>query len=164
MFADNSLFAQVREIIMHAMAASIEALYIILGFPNTTVRQDALSLDKYFESVCSYERIQLGIKVNTGTMSKGLTENKRLSILDELSHWHNKRRSFTLLQGVILCGSLEFWANTSVWVRFIYHQLRSAVNKCLLNCFKITKDKKEIELLITDLAGILIIIPFKKSF
>ena len=86
-------------------------------------------------------------------MSIGLTESKRLAILDELSHWHSKRRSFTLLQGVILCGSLEFWANTSVWVRFIYHQLRSAVNKCLLNCSKITKNKKEIKLLISDLAG-----------
>ena len=50
------------------MAASIEALYIILGFPDTSIRQDPLSLDKYFESVCSYERIQLGVKVNTRKM------------------------------------------------------------------------------------------------
>ena len=75
-------------------------------------------------------------------MSIGLTQKKRLSMLDELSHWHKKRRSFTLLQGVILCGSLEFWANMSIWVRFIYHQLRSTVNKCLQNCSKITKKQK----------------------
>ena len=58
MFVDDSLFAQIREIIKHAMAASIEALYTVLGFPEVQKRQDPLSLDKYFESVCSYERIQ----------------------------------------------------------------------------------------------------------
>ena len=34
MFVDDSLFAQIRDIIKHAMAASIEALYIVLGFPD----------------------------------------------------------------------------------------------------------------------------------
>ena len=85
-------------------------------------------------------------------MSISLTEKKRLAMLDELSHWHKKRKSFTLLDGVILCGSLEFWATTSSWIRFLYHQLRSAVNKSLLNCSKLTKNKKEIKALMTDLA------------
>ena len=53
----------------------------------------------------------------------------------------------------MLCGSLEFWANTSSWIRFIYHQLRSTVNKCLLNCSKITQSKREIKDLISDLAN-----------
>ena len=137
MFVDDSFFAQTKELMKHAMAASIEALYIILGFPEIEKRQNALSLDKFFESICSYERIQLGININTRKMSIGLTEKKRLAMLDELSHWHKKRRSFTLLQGVILCGSLEFWANTSTCIGLIYQQLRSAVNKFLLNCSKI---------------------------
>ena len=128
MFVDDSLFAQIRELIKHTMAASIEALYIVLGFPDLERRQNALSLDKYFETTCSYERIQLGINVNTRTMTVGLTNMKRIAMLDELSHWHKKRRSFTLLQGVILCGSIEFWANTSPWVRFLYLHLRSSVN------------------------------------
>ena len=144
MFVDDSLFAQIRRVMPHSMAASIEALYIILGFPDVEIRQDALSLDKYFESISSFQSIQLGINVNTRRMSLSLTEIKRVSMLEELSHWHKKRKSFTLLQGVILCGSLEFWANTSSWVRFLYHQLRSSVNKCLLNCMQITKNKRDI--------------------
>ena len=152
MFVDDSLFAQIRGFIKHAMAASIEALYIILSFPDVIKRQDPLSLDKYFESTCSFKRTQIGIDINTRTMSIALSEKKRIAMLDELSHWHKKRKSFTLLQGVVLCGSLEFWATTSSWIRFIYDQLRSAVNKSLLNCSKITKSKKEIKALITDLA------------
>ena len=152
MFVDDSLFCQTRDTIKHSMAASIEALYIILGFPNTEVRQNALSLDKYFDSVCSHERIQLGILINTRTLSVSLTEKRRLSMLDEMSHWHKKRKSFTLIQGVTLCGTLEFWANTSPWVRFLYLNLRSSVNRCITFCTKIAKNKKLIKELITVLS------------
>ena len=74
-------------------------------------------------------------------------------MLNELSHWQTQRKSFTLMQGVILCGSLEFWANTSPWIRFLYHQLRSSVNKCLTNCFEITKNKEDIKKLITNVTN-----------
>ena len=67
MFVDDNLFTQTKEFMKHAMAASIEALYMILGYPDIKKRQNPLSLDKYFESVCSYTRIQLGISVNTRT-------------------------------------------------------------------------------------------------
>ena len=86
------------------MAASIEALYIVLGFPNDIIRIDALSLDKFLQSIYSYECIQLGVSINTRTMTIGLSNIKRLSMIDELRHWHKERRSFTLLQGVTLCG------------------------------------------------------------
>ena len=65
MFIDDSLFAQIRELIKHAMAASIEALYIILGFPDTERRQDPRSLDKYFESVYSFKKTKIGVDINT---------------------------------------------------------------------------------------------------
>ena len=74
----------------HAMAASIEALYIILGFPDVERRQDPLSLDKYFESVCSYKRTQLGIDINTRKMCVSLTDKKRTSMLEKVSHRHKK--------------------------------------------------------------------------
>ena len=55
-FVDDSLFAQTRGQMKHAMAAGIELLYIILGYLDTDLRETPLSLDKYYESVCSYER------------------------------------------------------------------------------------------------------------
>ena len=65
MYADDSLFAQTRSKIKHAMATSVEALYMILGYPDGEMRQNSLSLDKYFGSTCFYKRMQLGIGVNT---------------------------------------------------------------------------------------------------
>ena len=81
MFVDDSLFAQTRDNIKHPMAASIEALHIILGYPNTDVRQKPLSLDKYSESTCLYERMQLGIAENSRTMALSLADKKRLAML-----------------------------------------------------------------------------------
>ena len=152
MFVDDSLFVQTRDGMKQAMAASIEALYIILGYPEEEKRQNALSLDKYFESVCSHERIQLGIKINTRKMTIGLSDSRRSNMLHELAHWHKKRKSFTLLQGVTLCGILEFWANTSPWIRFIYTHLRSSVNKCLHSCNEINNNKKSVKKLISEVA------------
>ena len=68
------------------MAASIEALFIVLGYPDLKKRQSPLSLDKYFESICSYMRIQLGIQINTRLMSIALTDDKRLAMVAGLSH------------------------------------------------------------------------------
>ena len=76
MFVNNNLFAKVKETTKHATAANIEVLYIVIGFPEIEKRQNPLSLDKYFESLCSYERIQLGIDIKTREMSVGLTEKK----------------------------------------------------------------------------------------
>ena len=74
-------------------------------------------------------------------------------MLDKLSNWHKKRKSFNLLQGVILYDSLEFWAITSSWVRFVYIKLRSSVNQCLTNCSKITKNKQDIKNSISEVAN-----------
>ena len=48
MFVDDSLFVVVEPSIRHVMAATIEALYIVLGFLDLKARQDPLSLDKYY--------------------------------------------------------------------------------------------------------------------
>ena len=69
MFVDDSLFVQIRDEMKQAMTVSIEALYIIIGYLDEDKRQNALSLDRYFESVCSHEIIQLDIKINTRTMT-----------------------------------------------------------------------------------------------
>ena len=67
-------------------AASIEALYVILGFSDLTARQNPLSLDKYSQSVCSYGRILLGILANSRSMSFSITKPKRLAMIQELVH------------------------------------------------------------------------------
>ena len=151
MFVDDSLYVHIEPVIRHSMAASIEALYMVLGYPDITARQDALSLDKFLQSICSYQRDQLGVLINTRSMTIGLAEQKRLTMIDELTHWHQGRRSFTLLQGVTLCGSLEYWSNTSRWGRFLFLSLRDSVTSALHQASAITKDRQFIKVMISEL-------------
>ena len=85
-------------------------------------------------------------------MTLSLTDKRRKNMLDELSHWHKKRKSFALIQGVTLCGTLEFWASTSPWVRFLYLNLQSAVNRCITFCTKISENKKLAKNMIAELS------------
>ena len=155
MFVDDSLFSNTIENIKHIMAASIEALYIVLGYSNVEIRQSPLSLDKYYQSICSYKRIQLGKVVNTMTLGVGITEDKRFKMVAELSNWpHKKRKYFTLFNGVTLCGSLEYWVTTSPWARFLYLSLSDSVTKCLHNNNLITKDSKKVKEMIKEASSI----------
>ena len=52
---DDSLLAQIRNLTPHSMSASIEALYIILGFPDLGIGQGALSFNTFFEYICSFK-------------------------------------------------------------------------------------------------------------
>ena len=45
-FVDDSIFANTGNVINHAMATIIEALHIVLRFPEETIRQNPLNLDK----------------------------------------------------------------------------------------------------------------------
>ena len=105
MFVDDSLFAQVSDNLKHAMVASIKALYMISVYPDIYKRQIPLSLDKYFESIFSFLRTQLDKEVSSRKFQLDFHKQKRMATIDELSHWYQKRKSFTLL-GVIFCGCL----------------------------------------------------------
>ena len=63
------------------MAASIEALYIVLGYSNIEIRPSPLSLDKYHKSTCSYNIHQPGKVLNTRSSEVGVTEEKRIKWL-----------------------------------------------------------------------------------
>ena len=88
-----------------------------MGYPGTEKGYQPLSLDTYFEFIYPFERIQLIKIINTQSMDVGLIEDKMISMLDKLSHWHQHSRSFILLQGSMLCGNFEFWSITSPWER-----------------------------------------------
>ena len=85
-------------------------------------------------------------------MTVGLAESKRFLMIEELGHWHTSRRSFTLLQAITVCGSLEYWFNTSCWGRFLFLALRDVVTSVLHKVYTITKDRPIIKVMILELA------------
>ena len=80
MFVDDILFCKIRSLMSQAMSTSIEVLFLIFGVDDVTSRETSLSMDKYFQTNCSYLRIQLGSILNTRTMSVYLASEKRDNI------------------------------------------------------------------------------------
>ena len=107
------------------MDESIEALYTNLGYSEKEKRNNALNLDKYYGSIYSHERIQFSIIVNLRNVALSLSDTRSSDILIELSHWHKKKKFFTLLQGVTLFRN----------IRILGHHL--SMNKICLHSSKI---------------------------
>ena len=74
MFVDDNLMAEIRKWMPQAMAASIEALFRLLGRPAPQFRKAALCLEKFIKAMCSYTKTQLGKVINTRTMSVSITD------------------------------------------------------------------------------------------
>ena len=97
MFFDDSLFVEIREFIYVVLASSIEALYIIFGSSEKYLRQNSLSLDKYYQSICSYRRNRNGKvdkhKIHDGyynkrQINKNGHRNKKLTFKKKIIHDH----------------------------------------------------------------------------
>eukprot|EP00957_Ditylum_brightwellii_P100823 7684617-Ditylum_brightwellii.AAC.1 len=80
------------------MAASIEALFILMGFPETHRRKIAVCMEKIVAVMCSYEKQQSGIRLNTRAMAIGMMLIKLAVMGKEFQHWHKKRKSFNIRQ------------------------------------------------------------------
>ena len=90
-FVDDTLMADIRRHILTAIAASVEALFIMFG-RDSPYRRSFLSIDKFLRARCSYVKDQLGLTINTRSMEVSLPQDK----LDRLrkvlnSTWHPAR-------------------------------------------------------------------------
>ena len=131
-FVDDSLMADIRRHILTSMAASIESLFLCMGPLEEKFRRSPLSMDKYSAFPCSWEKVQLGLLINTRKMNITLPSDKMKRLVDTLKNtWHKSRKSFTLLEGVTLLGHLEHACMVCSWGRPLFCALRSAVNDCL---------------------------------
>ena len=134
--------ADLRGRMHQAMAASIESLYRVFGFPEEHIRRISISLDKYFQAKCSTRKLQLDLVVDSHLMTVELPNEKRDLITEKLSHWHKKRKAFTVLDAAQLVGQLEHAATVAPWLRYMLNSLRhSILNALRANRTKVHEDK-----------------------
>eukprot|EP00957_Ditylum_brightwellii_P087650 6673752-Ditylum_brightwellii.AAC.1 len=88
------------------MATSIEALFILMGFPEPHRRRNDVCMEKFLAAMCSYEKKQLGIRINTRDMAVGMMLMKLTAIITEIQYWHKKRKSFNIRQVLLLLHSV----------------------------------------------------------
>ena len=118
-YVDDNLMADIRSRMPFTLAAAIEAVYVIMGFPTLALRQCAIALDKWKLLFIAPISILLGILFNTRDMTVSTTQEYRQSTCDLLdSTWHEHREAFTVKEMEILVGKLNRIGQT---YRPIYH-------------------------------------------
>ena len=93
----------------------------------------------------------MGKQINIRTMMVIITKDKLIEMVIEIKHWHSKMKSFTIIQGVIVCETLEHWVDTLPWAKFLSIMIRKSVNICLNDCLQIIHSSEKILKIIRDL-------------
>ena len=127
MFVDDSLMCEIHARILQLLAASIESLFQIMGEDIPELRRSNLSMEKYYKIICSYIQVQLGVVVNTRTMTVSMTEEKKANLIRELDAWHSSRKSFFIREAGTLLGQLNNAAEVSYWARLLFANIRNSI-------------------------------------
>ena len=84
-----------------ALAAVIEAVFTVLGQPDTTKRQCPLATDKWLDLIAEETQTALGLVVNTRKLTVGIPRkylNETLSLLSKV--WPKNRKRFTAIEAL----------------------------------------------------------------
>ena len=106
-YVDGDLMGDIRRRLVHTLAAAIQSVFIIMGFPETFLRPCAMALDKWKLLSVNHILILLGRLWNTRTMTVGITDDYRNDAIHLLNTiWHEGRRSFDVRELERLIGKL----------------------------------------------------------
>jgi hypothetical protein len=126
---DDNLYADVADYLMPTIAASILALYLILGFPASGNR-DVVSWDK-FTKLLSHKRKCVGWVVDTRRLTVALPTDKCDDLLLLLNDWIQADK-FTLREVAILIGHLGNATTVCRWMRTSYFTVQNTLRRKML--------------------------------
>jgi len=117
-YVDDALIAAISTQKMRMMlAATIEAIFVVMGEPELRLRRCPLAMDKWEKLVVSSEQTFLGLRYDTVTMTKGTTPEYRDDVRDILENdWPQTRTHFTAKDAQKLVGKLARLAKGARWV------------------------------------------------
>ena len=133
-FVDDDCYAEVfrKVLVEQAVAASIEAIFLLLGESDLDKRQDPISFDKMEEMVVSYSNKILGQIINTRQMEVETPPEFIAETLKLLrTTWHPRRKRFTVSEAEILAGRLNYISETAPWLKFMVSHLYSSITFAL---------------------------------
>ena len=107
-YVDDALVLALSKCHMkQVLAALIKAIFVIMGRPDTRVRQCPLAMDKWVELIVSPRQRMLGLIIDTNTLTVGIPPVYVTEVLDLInSTWHSHRRRFTVGEAQSLTGKL----------------------------------------------------------
>ena len=115
-----------------AVAASIKAIFILLGDSDIEHRQDPISFDKLEGMVISYANKVLGQIINTRRMDVETPPEFITDTINEINKtWHQRRQQFTLSEAEIIAGRLGYIAETNPWLKILVSHLYTSITAAI---------------------------------
>jgi hypothetical protein len=121
-YVDDDIYLDIADTrrFEQAIAASIEAIFILLGESNTALRQDPISWDKLHDLLVAPTNRILGLvldlrKLNVSTPPEFISAT--ISLLS--STWGPHRRTFTVREAEGLAGKLNHIAFSAPWLKYL---------------------------------------------
>jgi hypothetical protein len=132
-FVDDSLvIALYRAHMEMVLAALIEAIFVVMGVPDTALRQCPLATDKWLELVVGPILLMLGLIIDTNKLTVAIPQ-KYITELQDLIYttWHVNCWSFTVHEAQQLTGKLGNLAEGATWVFHLLTHLYASIAKAL---------------------------------
>jgi hypothetical protein len=106
------------------LAATIKAIFMVMGEPDVAVRQCPFAMDKWLELVIGPKQTMLGLIINTNRLTVATPAKCLQEVLDLLnSTWHPNQRCFKVSEAQNLTGKLVSLTKRANWVFHLLSQL-----------------------------------------
>ena len=131
-FVDDALPVSTRRYIRRLLAALIEAIFNILGHPDTAVRRNPLSMEKWIDHRVSWQSTLLGFRWNTRKLTIGIPEDYLATVRSLIVQkgWAY-RKVFTVPDISKLIGKIGHIAQAVPWVYHLISHLYASVSYAL---------------------------------
>jgi hypothetical protein len=103
--------------VMMKFAALIKAIFVVMGEPDTAIRQCPLAMDKWEELIIGPVQTMLGLVIDKYQLTVGIPSkdaNKVLLLLNNA--WHCGRKQFTVSEAQKCIGKLGHLAQGATWI------------------------------------------------
>ena len=153
-YVDDALIAAVGYSSMEkALAATIEAIFTVMGEDDPSLRQCPLAMDKWESLVVNTRQTVLGVCVDTNAMAVSMTPEYVTEVRNLLdTSWHSSRKRFTVSEAQSLTGKLARLAEGAHWVYHLLSHLYTSIAYALAeNKHLLSESSEEFRTIISDI-------------
>jgi hypothetical protein len=110
------------------LAALIKAIFVVMGAPDTSVRQCSLAMDKWEKLQVAPIQTMLGLVIDTNRMTVSVPDNYIQSVCLLIdSTWHTHCQRFMVKEAQDLTGKLGHLAEGANWVFHLLTHLYASI-------------------------------------
>ena len=133
-YVDDDMYLDIADVARfeHAVAAGIEAIFILLGESDLTQRQDPIAWDKLLDMMIAPVNRILGLTINTCLLTISVSPDFITDVITILqTTWGQHRRTFVASEAEVLTGKLNHIGFGAPWLKFLLGHIYSSLAHAL---------------------------------